>query len=94
MSALSSIEGRVEFEHIDPRLTQEAELALAGMIVDKRTHIIGIHVPGTGDPIDLDVGVGHTDVGIQAGAGGRQGVGGNLGLGDPCLLYTSPSPRD
>src|SRR5450432_17730 len=78
------VEGEVELQHIDRRLTEYAPVALMGCLGDERLDPRDRQVPGSGDPGDLQSGVGRANVGIEPAGGSRDGISRDCGVsGEP-----------
>ena len=72
--ALRLVECEVELEDVDARLAEEAPRAAVGVLRDQLLHGRERQVPDGGDPARLELRVGGRDVGVDAGAGGRDRV--------------------
>ncbi len=77
--AARSLEREVEPQDVHAGLADEAQGAALGVLLDQFLDRGHGQVVLHGDPVDLEFGVGRGDVGVQAGAGGGDGVRGHLG---------------
>src|SRR6516165_2790829 len=75
------VELQVELQHVDLRLADKANRAAAAVLRHHRAYLIGADVPGLGHPGNLDVGISHGDVRVQAAAARGDGVGGHCRVG-------------
>ena len=71
------VEGEVEFEDVDARFAEKAEIAALDVMSDEIVQAIGSDAASGGDARDLEVSVVGRDVGIEAGGGGRDHIDGN-----------------
>ena len=67
--AVRPVQRQVQLKHVHAPLTEEAEIALVGVLVDETHDLFLAHVPCSRDAGHLRVGVRRRDVGVQAAAG-------------------------
>src|ERR1019366_92339 len=75
------IERPIEQKHVHPRLAEDMEIAIVGMLGDERGNFFEREAAGFRNARGLELCVGHTDVRVEAAAGGRDGVGGDGRVG-------------
>ena len=63
--SLRPVERHVELEDVDPRLAEEAERAIVGVLVDERVHLGDRHPAHPRHPAGLDAGVRDRDVRVE-----------------------------
>src|SRR5579863_1947045 len=65
------IEGKVEFQHVHPRLTDHSDNPAPGVLGDQCAHPVRAQAPDARNAAHLVIGRCEADVGIEAAAGGR-----------------------
>ncbi len=74
----SAVQGDVELQHVDARISQEAQDRVVGVLVHQLAHDCRVEAAGLGDAGHLDGGVGRADVGVEPAAAGGDRVRGHL----------------
>src|SRR5664280_1176937 len=81
-AACGCVQREVEVQDVDTWLTQESKRASLGVCGDQCLNLRNAQAARAGDALDLFLGVGGADLGVQAGPAGQQRVGGDLGRVD------------
>ena len=67
----SPVERDVQLDDVDPVVAEHAEGATVGVVVDHRLDLLLGQAPGRCDPLGLELGVRHRDVGVESRRRGR-----------------------
>lgn len=76
-SFIFSVQSQIEFDDVDARLAQKAEVAAVGVLIDEFFQVVFTHVAGFRHAGNLQQRVFDADMGIKTAGGGLDGVGGN-----------------
>src|SRR5688572_4317072 len=68
------VQGKVEQEDVHVRLTEEAQHASSGVLLDELSQLLGVEPPSVCDALGLLCGVLGADVRVEPGPAGEQSV--------------------
>ncbi len=71
------VESEIEFEDVDARFAEQAQLARGDVLLDELANALFAQVAGLGDAGSLEVGGVGGDVGIESGGGGGDQIDGH-----------------